>query len=81
MLYPCLCKTILIVLYMYECRSLKRNKRNHELVEALVATIDQIARDICLSYGHEIGYEMNQCVSYPILNPFNQYNEFGKSLI
>ncbi|XP_058736370.1 ent-copalyl diphosphate synthase, chloroplastic-like isoform X2 [Vicia villosa] len=41
--------------------SLRRNKTKNELVEVLVATIDQIARDICLSYGHEIGYEMHQC--------------------
>jgi phage I-like protein len=61
---------------MYECRRLNKNKIGHDLVETLVATIDQISGDILVSYGHEIGYDMHQCVSLPFLNPFNKY-EFG----
>jgi len=56
---------------MYVCRRLNKNKIGHELVEALVATIDEISGDILVSYGHEIRYDMHQCVSLPILNLFN----------
>lgn len=52
-----------------KCRRMKRNKTEHELVESLFATIDEISWDVRLSYGHEIGYDMHQCVSLPILNP------------
>ncbi|KAK7336757.1 hypothetical protein VNO77_17304 [Canavalia gladiata] len=37
---------------------LNRNKTGHGLVEALLATIDQISWDILVSHGHEIGYDM-----------------------
>ncbi|XP_058739280.1 ent-copalyl diphosphate synthase, chloroplastic [Vicia villosa] len=40
---------------------LKKNKTEHELVETLFATIDEISWDVRLSYGHEIGYDMHQC--------------------
>ncbi|RHN44314.1 putative ent-copalyl diphosphate synthase [Medicago truncatula] len=42
-------------------RRLNKNKTGDELVETLVATIDQISGDIFVSYGHEIGYDMHQC--------------------
>ncbi|WJX75264.1 Gly-Xaa carboxypeptidase [Trifolium repens] len=42
-------------------RRLNRDKTGHELAETLVTTIDQISRDIVVSYGHEIGYDMHQC--------------------
>ena len=51
---------------------MNRNKSGHNLAETLVATIDQISWDILVSYGHEIGYDMHQCVSLPILNTFGK---------
>jgi hypothetical protein len=56
---------------VYGCRRLNRDKTGHELAETLVTTIDQISRDIVVSYGHEIGYDMHQCVSLSILNHVN----------
>jgi len=40
---------------------LKKNKTKNELVETLIATIDEISWDMRLSYGHEIGHDMHQC--------------------
>jgi hypothetical protein len=66
---------IILILSIFKllCRRLNRNKTGHDLAETLVATIDQISWDILLSCGHEIGYDMHQCVSLPILNLFNIY--------